>query len=1085
MNTIKYKYFNLVLVAVLLSFSNSFAAVGDITISIPDHKPGTGTMFTSEIKVDVGENVLGSYDFELRFDKDILRITDVQGGLTPEFSGSPLYDRISEANMVGMINVHTFNTNFNSPKHLVSLFRISFEVTGNLCTLTRLSIIVKKLRDGSPDANTIAYNAIDSVVGLESQEEGGMTPACKKSFNDVIGGDITVSVPETGLETGSIFTTEIKADVKEHVLGSYDFKLGFNPDVLQVIAVIGGLTLEFSGSPVNDNISKANETGAISVSSFNTNFNSPKNQISITRVVFRVIGALCSSSVLSITQAEFRDGSPDANLIACNTIDSTINIACPAILLANTAARSLNNNSFIGDITISAPEATLETSMNFTSEIKVDAGENVLGSYNLEVNFNKDVLWITKVEGGTTEEFSSDPEYNYISDANANGKINIVGSHGYRDKPNHVISIARISFDVVGEMCDSSELSINVNDLFDSDSNNINYSVINSTVELSCPVISVTPEFKDVSSINGTAVFNVINTGSGIMNWTANSQGDWLTIISGESGINSGEIIIDYKSNPGDARSVTIAVNSESATNSPQIVELRQAANVRPNISQIPDQSTVIGTPTHPINFTISDTETNPYSLTVLCFSSNSSLVINDNIVLSSSGPNCSLTITPADSESGQTTITVVVSDAGGLTASTDFILRITKTDSDGDGVPDEYDAFPNDKNEWFDTDKDGIGNNADLDDDDDEMPDEWEEKYGLNPIIDDSLEDPDEDGVTNIDEYKQGMDPTQPNSAPGTPILSKPADTARDISLTTKFESEAFSDPDINDTHSKTTWQVSMVSDFSLFVFDITNNDLTSLTMPDLILEGDTTYYWRVKFYDNHDLESVWSEPYSFTTQTNTDDMNSNGIPDSQEVDEDTDLDFNDISDINQDDIKIVNTGDSQIGVKNPSNYTNLVSVKSVDISEPNNEADEMLQGTISLKVIADEDQIEIIIYLSEAAPDNAHWYVYDMENGWQDYSDYTEFADDRKSIILEFNDGGIGDVDGTKNGIIVVSGGIGILKSSGDSGGGGGGGGCFIQTTAVESYLMYYLNIILNFKVIMVLLLIFMIIKKNRKKI
>ena len=41
-------------------------------------------------------------------------------------------------------------------------------------------------------------------------------------------------------------------------------------------------------------------------------------------------------------------------------------------------------------------------------------------------------------------------------------------------------------------------------------------------------------------------------------------------------------------------------------------------------------------------------------------------------------------------------------------------------TDTDGDGTPDEEDAFPNDPNEWLDTDGDTIGNNADTDDDND-----------------------------------------------------------------------------------------------------------------------------------------------------------------------------------------------------------------------------------------------------------------------------------------------------------------------------------------------------------------------------
>lgn len=41
-------------------------------------------------------------------------------------------------------------------------------------------------------------------------------------------------------------------------------------------------------------------------------------------------------------------------------------------------------------------------------------------------------------------------------------------------------------------------------------------------------------------------------------------------------------------------------------------------------------------------------------------------------------------------------------------------------TDTDGDGYDDADDVFPNDANEWLDSDKDGIGNNSDTDDDND-----------------------------------------------------------------------------------------------------------------------------------------------------------------------------------------------------------------------------------------------------------------------------------------------------------------------------------------------------------------------------
>lgn len=83
-------------------------------------------------------------------------------------------------------------------------------------------------------------------------------------------------------------------------------------------------------------------------------------------------------------------------------------------------------------------------------------------------------------------------------------------------------------------------------------------------------------------------------------------------------------------------------------------------------------------------------------------------------------------------------------------------------TDRDGDGVPNDQDTFPDDPNEWLDSDRDGIGNNADSDDDNDGMPDSWEILYGLNSLdASDSSADKDGDGISNLAEYQQGSDPT------------------------------------------------------------------------------------------------------------------------------------------------------------------------------------------------------------------------------------------------------------------------------------------------------------------------------------
>ena len=68
--------------------------------------------------------------------------------------------------------------------------------------------------------------------------------------------------------------------------------------------------------------------------------------------------------------------------------------------------------------------------------------------------------------------------------------------------------------------------------------------------------------------------------------------------------------------------------------------------------------------------------------------------------------------------------------------------------DTDGDKVNDKNDGFPITPAEQYDTDKDSIGNNTDIDDDNDGIPD-LEDKFPLNkgPII--QLED--ENGMVNL----------------------------------------------------------------------------------------------------------------------------------------------------------------------------------------------------------------------------------------------------------------------------------------------------------------------------------------------
>ncbi|WP_418642740.1 heparin lyase I family protein [Vibrio chaetopteri] len=81
----------------------------------------------------------------------------------------------------------------------------------------------------------------------------------------------------------------------------------------------------------------------------------------------------------------------------------------------------------------------------------------------------------------------------------------------------------------------------------------------------------------------------------------------------------------------------------------------------------------------------------------------------------------------------GEHTFTLFARDGSVRVDRIQFDLSPLSKDSDGDGVVDAEDAFPNDPTETKDSDKDGIGDNQDPDDDNDGVPD-VDDDYPLDP---------------------------------------------------------------------------------------------------------------------------------------------------------------------------------------------------------------------------------------------------------------------------------------------------------------------------------------------------------------
>jgi hypothetical protein len=255
------------------------------------------------------------------------------------------------------------------------------------------------------------------------------------------------------------------------------------------------------------------------------------------------------------------------------------------------------------------------------------------------------------------------------------------------------------------------------------------------------------------------------------------------------------------------------------------------------------------------------------------------------------------------------------------------------------------------------------------------------------------------------------------------------------------------------------TRWQVSISGTESDFEQDLvldleSETSLTSLQLPDFILQENLIYYWRAKFIDQNQYESAWSNIFSFSTPADSTDSDGDGIEDEFEISTPVDLDRNGENDNLQAGIKSIKTsaGNTQAAVKASTGVITVEQVRPIDPTGLPEEGkpESLPYGLVSFRLqVAPGADAEVVVYFAQALAPEVKWYKYDPAAGWYDFSSNAVFNAARTAVTLRLTDGGVGDADGVANGIIVDPSGPGSAAALTDSGGGGGGGGCFIATT------------------------------------
>ncbi len=260
----------------------------------------------------------------------------------------------------------------------------------------------------------------------------------------------------------------------------------------------------------------------------------------------------------------------------------------------------------------------------------------------------------------------------------------------------------------------------------------------------------------------------------------------------------------------------------------------------------------------------------------------------------------------------------------------------------------------------------------------------------------------------------------------------------------------------------TSTQWRIYREAD-SLCVFNATVTPATNqIQIPRLVLEKDIPYIYTARYIGVSDQTLEWTPKQNFIDTTiMAEDANTDGIPDEQEPDSQADTDDDGTPDILQNNMFSLKSasGEEHIGLslEKGHNVVSIEAVEAIDLSElPIPEdisvAPEMPLGLINIRLLVKVpgDQAKITIHLpspeDKAIGWGYFWYRYDAIHGWKDATESIS-SEGTETKLLKITDGGEGDVDGVKNGIIVTQSGPAATPAEG-IGGGGSSRACFIDS-------------------------------------
>lgn len=362
----------------------------------------------------------------------------------------------------------------------------------------------------------------------------------------------------------------------------------------------------------------------------------------------------------------------------------------------------------------------------------------------------------------------------------------------------------------------------------------------------------------------------------------------------------------------------------------------------------------------------------------------------------------------------------------------------MVEADTDADGVLDIEDYFPDDASESGDIDRDGVGDNADTDDDN--------------------------DGYSDDSELLVFSDPTDPADTPANHQPEQPTITVVTVlngteqGISLSYSTSQISDPDGTNTTGTTRVQVFGPGNYGVDTLVYQRTDLPTsgsngIILPLSTLSSDEIYRLSIAHQDatglvsDPSIEEVFTAPPALST-----DINFNNVDDMYEYLEFSDLDSNGIGDTEEGHIVLTTASTSTtLSIAGTLGYFNNVSVLSQGKAVSNVNGARVSNDFVVFRIdyLDDAEVVDVALVYANDLPAESTLITYDPQSG---FSNVSNAAIERNKITVQLTDGASGDLDGVVNGQIVGALGTGVVTDeiTAPLSTSGGGGGCTVSSTS-----------------------------------